>query len=137
MTTTKTFVIIIFTDGKGHAGVAQPVEQLICNQQVGGSIPSTSSRRSRLRSVSFPPDGENCTRYGAAPLRFKPASLGFESGQSGEKLNMEEFPSGQRGQTVNLLSTDFGGPNPPSSTKQKPCDCNDHKVFGFIASPQL
>ena len=26
-----------------HAGVAQLVEQLICNQQVGGSSPSTSS----------------------------------------------------------------------------------------------
>ena len=26
-----------------HAGIAQPVEQLICNQQVGGSNPSTSS----------------------------------------------------------------------------------------------
>ena len=43
-----------------NAGVAQLVEQLICNQQVGGSSPSTSS-------------------------------------------NMGEFPSGQRGQTVNLL----------------------------------
>ena len=28
-----------------HAGVAQLVEQLICNQQVGGSSPSTSSNR--------------------------------------------------------------------------------------------
>ena len=27
----------------GCAGVAQLVEQLICNQQVGGSSPSTSS----------------------------------------------------------------------------------------------
>ena len=27
-----------------HAGVAQLAEQLICNQQVGGSNPSTSSR---------------------------------------------------------------------------------------------
>ena len=27
----------------GDAGVAQLVEQLICNQQVGGSSPSTSS----------------------------------------------------------------------------------------------
>ena len=45
------------------AGIAQSVEQLICNQQVGGSSPSTSS-----------------------------------------KMNMGEFPSGQRGQTVNLLS---------------------------------
>ena len=30
-------------DDTGHAGVAQLVEQLICNQQVGGSSPSTSS----------------------------------------------------------------------------------------------
>ena len=29
---------------KNYAGVAQLVEQLICNQQVGGSNPSTSSR---------------------------------------------------------------------------------------------
>ena len=29
---------------------------------------------------------------------------------------MEEFPSGQRGQTVNLLSYDFDGSNPSSST---------------------
>ena len=50
------------------AGVAQSAEQLICNQQVVGSIPITSS--------NF-----------------------FES-----ELNTEEFPSGQRGQTVNLLS---------------------------------
>ena len=32
---------------------------------------------------------------------------------------MGDFPSGQRGQTVNLLSIDFGGPNPPSPTKKK------------------
>ena len=50
-----------------YAGVAQLVEQLICNQQVGGSSPSTSSTIS--------------------------------------KENMGGFPSGQRGQTVNLLST--------------------------------
>ena len=51
------------------AGVAQPVEQLICNQQVGGSNPSTSSTN----------DIEN-------------------------QLYMGEFPSGHRGQTVNLLA---------------------------------
>ena len=33
------------------------------------------------------------------------------------KINMEEFPSGQRGQTVNLLSSDFDGPNPSPPTK--------------------
>ena len=53
----------------GCAGVAQLVEQLICNQQVGGSSPSTSS----------------------IYLKY----LG---------ILMGEFPSGQRGQTVNLLS---------------------------------
>ena len=30
---------------------------------------------------------------------------------------MGEFPSGQRGQTVNLLCIHFGGSNPPSPTK--------------------
>ena len=60
----------------GFAGVAQLAEQLICNQQVAGSSPITSSI-------------------------------------------MGEFPSGQRGQTVNLLLFSFGGPNPPSPTKQK------------------
>ena len=53
---------------KKGAGVAQLVEQLICNQQVGGSSPSTSS----------------------IYLKY----LG---------ILMGEFPSGQRGQTVNLL----------------------------------
>ena len=48
------------------AGIAQLVEQLICNQQVGGSSPSTGSTQKA-------------------------------------KFNMGEFPSGQRGQTVNLL----------------------------------
>ena len=55
------------------AGVAQLVEQLICNQQVGGSSPSTSSIGA-LRAT--------------APKQFY----------------MGVFPSGQRGQTVNLLS---------------------------------
>ena len=52
-----------------RAGVAQLAEQLICNQQVAGSSPITSS---------------SGTSY-LVPL------------------NKGEFPSGQRGQTVNLL----------------------------------
>ena len=56
------------TEHSKFAGVAQLVEQLICNQQVGGSSPSTGSRQARE-----------------------------------QQLNMGEFPSGQRGQTVNLL----------------------------------
>ena len=49
---------------ESDAGIAQLVEQLICNQQVGGSSPSTGSTQ----------------------------------------VHMGEFPSGQRGQTVNLLA---------------------------------
>ncbi len=40
---------------------------------------------------------------------------------------MGDFPSGQRGQTVNLLSFDFGGPNPPSPTK------TEHQMYAFGA----
>ena len=42
---------------------------------------------------------------------------------------MGEFPSGQRGQTVNLLCLHFGGSNPPSPTR-KP----DAKASGFQLS---
>ena len=62
------------------AGIAQLVEQLICNQQVGGSSPSTSS------------------------IKFHIVYMG-------------EFPSGQWGQTVNLLRDRFDGSNPSSPTK--------------------
>ena len=67
---------IIIHACSSRAGIAQLVEQLICNQQVGGSSPSTSSTSSQ-------------------------ASTGA---RRQAKMNMGEFPSGQRGQTVNLLS---------------------------------
>ena len=34
------------------------------------------------------------------------------------KLNLGVFPSGQWGQTVNLLLFSFGGSNPPAPTKK-------------------
>ena len=34
--------------------------------------------------------------------------------------SLEGYPSGQRGQTVNLLAYAFGGSNPPPSTTQHP-----------------
>jgi hypothetical protein len=37
--------LLIFLLGLSGAGVAQLVEHLICNQRVGGSIPSASSTR--------------------------------------------------------------------------------------------
>ncbi len=44
------------------AGVAQLVEQLICNQQVGGSSPSTSSNHHTNLYGRFPewPKGTDC-----------------------------------------------------------------------------
>ena len=38
------------------------------------------------------------------------------------RLPKEGYPSGQRGQTVNLLAYAFGGSNPPPSTKLKTGD---------------
>ena len=56
------------------AGVAQSVEQLICNQQVGGSNPSTSSIAKHLVSASASsyggipewPKGTDCKSAGNA-----------------------------------------------------------------------
>ena len=59
-----------------HAEMAQLAEQLICNQQVIGSSPI----------IGFLSDS------------------GWYSRQNRTKENMGEFPSGQRGQTVNLLA---------------------------------
>ena len=92
LTNTAGFVIIIHADDTKSAGVAQPVEQLICNQQVGGSNPSTSSsvgRRGKLRTIhlSFPANNS----YGGVP----------------------EWPKGADCKSV---VSDFGGSNPPSST---------------------
>ena len=39
----NTFQVWYIIQARKNAGVAQLVEQLICNQQVGGSSPSTSS----------------------------------------------------------------------------------------------
>ena len=73
-----------------RAGIAQLVEQLICNQQVGGSSPSTSSIE--------PLSGAGCAFR--LQERFAPAAAHAHKQAS----NMGEFPSGQRGQTVNLLA---------------------------------
>jgi hypothetical protein len=43
-----TVSILLSLLGLGSAGVAQLVEHLICNQRVGGSIPSASSTSLRL-----------------------------------------------------------------------------------------
>jgi hypothetical protein len=67
------------------------VEQLICNQQVGGSSPSTSS---------------------ICPI--KPAWLGFDLVGETEYGGVPEWPKGADCKSVAIR---FGGSNPPSSTK--------------------
>ena len=42
-----------------------------------------------------------------------------KSSGNGHEKNMGVFPSGQWGQTVNLLLFSFGGSNPPAPTKEK------------------
>jgi hypothetical protein len=42
--------LLLFLPGLSDAGVAQLVEHLICNQRVGGSIPSASSTKNRQGS---------------------------------------------------------------------------------------
>ena len=54
---------IITESREKPAGVAQPVEQLICNQQVGGSNPSTSSTDKQTISYGGIPEwpkGADC-----------------------------------------------------------------------------
>ena len=65
-----------------NAGVAQLVEQLICNQQVGGSSPSTSSTI-----------------------------------QDGDTIEYGRFPEWPKGTDCKSVVYDFGGSNPPPSTK--------------------
>ena len=57
--------IVSSTDQAIQAGVAQLVEQLICNQQVGGSSPSTSSKLPLQRTSEYGgipewPKGADC-----------------------------------------------------------------------------
>ena len=44
----------------GYAGVAQLAEQLICNQQVAGSIPVTSSILIKYGGIPERPKGADC-----------------------------------------------------------------------------
>ena len=72
------------------AGIAQPVEQLICNQQVGGSSPSTGSTlcysealRSEYGGIPEWPKGADCKSVSSAfggsnppsPTKKRQASL--------------------------------------------------------------
>lgn len=57
-----------------------------------------------------------------------------------KKMNLGVFPSGQWGQTVNLLLFSFGGSNPPAPTKQEKSepvsDWRRVRIFRFLRVQQ-
>ena len=114
------------------AGIAQSVEQLICNQQVGGSSPSTSSIvATSYGSSHFRASAKiRSLRCGSSSSRKRFAGFRSEKRKREHKLNMGEFPSGQRGQTVNLLAM----PSvvrihlPPLTVRKEPFICFSAKA---------
>ena len=58
------------------AGIAQLVEQLICNQQVGGSSPSTSSMSDEARFSPLPAESRKL-RIRSLRLPFQMKTLRF------------------------------------------------------------
>ena len=94
----------------GDAGVAQLVEQLICNQQVGGSNPSTSSN---FIHGGFPewPKGTDCKSAGNAFGGSNPPSPTKYSRRSSDRRGY--FFGGDRWSR----SLCPAGVNPPSPSK--------------------
>ena len=93
-----------------YAGLAQLVEQLICNQQAGGSSPSTSSKnkeRSTDLSLFFYKDGLEMQRLRAPAVRDA-ASKGWRRGRnSASESENTEFRAPQEGERKCCVSTAF------------------------------
>jgi hypothetical protein len=82
------------------AGVAQLVEQLICNQQVAGSSPiasyslfySSTSLESPIYWGGIPewPKGAGCKPAGSRLRRFESSSLHHDVSRDGPRRSMRE-----------------------------------------------
>src|SRR3989344_1718055 len=143
----------------GEAGVAQLVEQLTCNQQVGGSIPFASSlrrhdtepRRETSAPVRRPAEGKKSQKHLASRLWNAEPARRHASGKSKGATTSEprrgkaapafgpasfegRYPSGQREQTVNLSASAFGGSNPPLPTQPREAGC---ATQGRFQGPRL
>ena len=106
---TKSPSLAIITHAcSSRAGIAQLVEQLICNQQVGGSSPSTSS--------NFP----------AGKMRKR---LWMAAGKRTEYGGIPEWP---KGTDCKSAGTAFGGSNPPSPSEMKKAPTG-----AFFISPKV
>ena len=94
------------------ASVAQLAEQLICNQQVAGSTPAASSAHSPASSsaMSRKQKPEHTSTF-KLPIASHSTHHTFTFTKKPRKKR-GSFPSGQRGQTVNLMAYVFAGSNP-------------------------
>src|SRR3989338_9404797 len=122
----------------GEAGVAQLVEQLTCNQQVGGSIPFASSRDrgkgSRCSALRTGPARRFASeegKEGQRHLASRPGTAGPARRPASEE---GRYPSGQREQTVNLSASALGGSNPPLPTQPREAGC---ATQGRFQGPRL
>ena len=87
----------------GYAGVAQLVEQLICNQQVAGSSPIASSKIAKC-----------CQVVSAVEILF---STVRRRHLKGGVLNIGGgVPERSKGTDCKSVGNAFGGSNPPPST---------------------
>ena len=95
----------IIVHAANHAGIAQLVEQLICNQQVGGSSPSTSSI--------------SCGQQ-----------ISWETFWRDVSGSVPEWPKGADCKSV---VDDFGGSNPPAPTRKIRCVCSTADLLFYSA----
>ena len=85
--------------------MAQLAEQLICNQQVFGSSPNIGSRAMQKRIIVWPIKLAWAGQTNNPFLKCEALDWATEGCESRHAsfFYKEGFPSGQRGQTVNLL----------------------------------
>ena len=91
------------------ASVAQLAEQLICNQQVAGSTPAASSAR---RPPPVSGGGAGVSGVGRGPSPANRRRPHWRHTHTPDPHHAGSYPSGQRGQTVNLMAYAFAGSNP-------------------------
>ena len=96
--------------GRQYADVAQPAEQLICNQQVGGSIPSISSKFRRCKFIKkylHLPDENHIIVIASFPVTQLPDDYIHK---------FRGIPEWPKGADCKSVSSAFDGSNPSPST---------------------
>lgn len=104
------YVDLFGSRSRRPASVAQLAERLICNQQVAGSSPAASSRRSRMenRSTQFNYWERCCTDVGApgGGIACRPNRRRIGSGRTKLKRQKIEWSEGEQ-QAGHIFSTSW------------------------------